>query len=218
MLGVTRASEICIGIVCAGIVLAGTDFGGAQRQLAALFAALAAEITNRFAGMLTPAGSRLDTRAQRRELARRVIALDPAVDRAIGESSQLRYHSSVLQRAVDGLFAALDSWRTVAAHLSKLPDSAAQQEADAVLCCLPPALRSAPESGASARWMADPIGLWGACEDGKRRLLALPADTPSQRLLADQTVKLVAALCKRSMASRCSSMLAALLLVIADSG
>ena len=28
MLAVTRASEICIGIVCAGIVLAGTDFGG----------------------------------------------------------------------------------------------------------------------------------------------------------------------------------------------
>ena len=33
------------------VVLAGTDFGGAQR-LAALFAALAAEITGRFAGML----------------------------------------------------------------------------------------------------------------------------------------------------------------------
>ena len=194
MLAVTRASEICIGIVCAGIVLAGTDFGGAQRQLAELFATLAAEITSRFAGMLTPAGSRLDTRAQRRELARRVIALDPAVDRAIGESSQLRYHSPVLQMAVEGLFAALDGWRTVAAHLSRLPDSAARQEAEAVLCSLPPALRSAPESAASARWMADPIGLRGVCEEGKRSLLALPAGTPSQRLLADQTVKLLAGL------------------------
>src|SRR5208337_702377 len=45
MLAVTRASEICIGIVCAGIVLAGTDFGGSQRQLAALFATVASEIT-----------------------------------------------------------------------------------------------------------------------------------------------------------------------------
>jgi uncharacterized membrane protein YccC len=34
LLAVTRASEICIGIVCAGIVLAGTDLGGAQRRLA----------------------------------------------------------------------------------------------------------------------------------------------------------------------------------------
>ena len=40
LLAVYRASEICIGIVCAGIVLAGTDFGGARRRLAALFAAL----------------------------------------------------------------------------------------------------------------------------------------------------------------------------------
>jgi uncharacterized membrane protein YccC len=41
MLAVTRASEICVGIVCAGIVLAGTDLGGAQRRLAAAFANLA---------------------------------------------------------------------------------------------------------------------------------------------------------------------------------
>src|SRR5215831_3374108 len=34
------------------------------------------------------------------ELARRVIALDPIIDEAFGESSQLRYHSPVLQAAV----------------------------------------------------------------------------------------------------------------------
>src|SRR6516162_5964257 len=56
MLAVWRASEICIGIVCAGLVLALTDFGAAQQQLAASFAALAAEITGRFVGMLSLAG------------------------------------------------------------------------------------------------------------------------------------------------------------------
>ena len=56
LLAITRASEICIGIVSAGIVLAGTDFGGARRKLAASFAALSAEITGRFAGMLALAG------------------------------------------------------------------------------------------------------------------------------------------------------------------
>src|SRR6267142_1341545 len=40
LLAVTRASEICIGIVCAGIVLAGTDLGGAQRRLEESFANL----------------------------------------------------------------------------------------------------------------------------------------------------------------------------------
>src|SRR5271165_4933805 len=142
MLAVTRASEICIGIACAGIVLAGTDFGGSQRQLAALFAGLAAEITGQFVDMLAQAGSpRPDTRAQRRELTRRVIALDPAVDRAIGESSQLRYHSPVLQMAVEGLFTALDGWRAVAAHLSRSPDDTARLEAETVLKSLPRPLR-----------------------------------------------------------------------------
>jgi uncharacterized membrane protein YccC len=37
MLAITRASEICIGIICAGVVLAGTDFGGARRRLARAF-------------------------------------------------------------------------------------------------------------------------------------------------------------------------------------
>ena len=193
MLAVTRASEICIGIACAGIVLAGTDFGGSQRQLASLFADLGSEITGRFSGMLAPAGPlRPDTRAQRRELTRRVIALDPAVDRAIGESSQLRYHSPVLQMAVEGLFTALDGWRAVAAHLRRLPDDTTRREAEIILQSLPPPLRSAPEPGAPIRWMADSVGLRHVCEDGRRMLLVLPASSPSQRLLADQTAKLLA--------------------------
>src|SRR5919204_196698 len=53
----------------------------------------------------------------RRELVRRVIALDPVIDQTLGESSQLRYHSPVLQNAVDGLFTALASWRTMAVRL-----------------------------------------------------------------------------------------------------
>ena len=146
MLAVYRASEICIGIVCAGIVLAGTDLGGAQRRLAASFADLAAEIAGRFTRMLALAGPQLpDTQPERRELVRRVIALDPVIDQAIGESSQVRYHSPTLQTAVHGLFRALDGWRGVATHLSRLPDDVARQEADAVLRSIPPELRSAQE-------------------------------------------------------------------------
>src|SRR5215472_6180028 len=44
MLAVTRAIEICIGIVSAGIVLALTDLGSARRLLATEFAALSTEI------------------------------------------------------------------------------------------------------------------------------------------------------------------------------
>src|ERR1700676_3606118 len=138
MLAVTRASEICIGIVCAGIVLAGTDFGAAPRRLVELFAALSAEIAGRFTGTLAQGGSELvRTQSVRRELVRRVIALDPVIDEVIGESSRLRQHSPVLQAAVAGLFAALAGWRTVAVRLARLPEGAARREADVVLQHVP---------------------------------------------------------------------------------
>src|SRR5947209_7339823 len=159
-LAVTRASEICIGIVCAGVVLAGTDFGGAPRRLATLFAALSAEITSRFTGTLAIAGAQFEsTQTIRRELVRRAVALDPVIDEAFGESSQLRYHSPVLQRAVDGLLAAMASWRAAALLLARSPQERARQEADAVLARVPQELRSATAQGEPARWIADPVGL-----------------------------------------------------------
>ena len=192
LLAVYRASEICIGIVSAGIVLAGTDFGGARRRLAALFATLSAEITGRFTGMLALAGPEMpETQPARRELVRRVIALDPVIDEAKGESSQIRYHSPVLQRAVDGLFAAQVGWRTVAVLLARMPDDKARQEANAVLQSIPQELRSA-EHGVPAGWMADPVRQRRACEVAVRTLTALPARTPSLRLLADHTAKVMA--------------------------
>ena len=191
LLAVYRASEICIGIVSAGIVLAGTDFGGARRRLAALFATLSAEITGRFTGMLALAGPEMpETQPARRELVRRVIALDPVIDEAKGESSQIRYHSPVLQRAVDGLFAAQVGWRTVAVLLARMPDDKARQEANAVLQSIPQELRSA-EHGVPAGWMADPVRQRRACEVAVRTLTALPAGTPSLRLLADHTAKVM---------------------------
>jgi uncharacterized membrane protein YccC len=193
MLAVFRASEICIGIVCAGVVLASTDLGGARRRVATLFAAIAAEITGRFTGTLAWAGPDLpDTQPVRRELVRRVTALDPVIDEALGESSQLRYHSPVLQRAVDGLLAALAGWRTVASHLLRISHDQARQEAGAVLAAVPQELRSAAVEGEPARWTDDPVGLRRICQAAVRRLISLPATTPSLRLLADQTAEALA--------------------------
>jgi hypothetical protein len=142
--------------------------------------------------MLALAGPEMpETLPARRELVRRVIALDPVIDVAKGESAQIRYHSPVLQRAVDGLFAAQAGWRTVAVLLARLPDDAARHEADAVLRNIPPELRLA-EHGVPAGWMADPVRLRRTCEGAARTLTALPAGTPSLRLLADQTAKVLA--------------------------
>ena len=191
MLAVTRTSEICIGIVCAGLVLSGFDLGGARRQLAASIAALAAEITGLFAEMLARAGSDApDTQSVRSELAAKVVALDPVVDQAIGESSELNYQSSALHRAVHGLFSALAGWRGVATQLPRSPS--ARREAASILRGFPRELGSSREAGALARWMANPLGLRSICKRAAQVLLALPAPTPSQRLLADQTAKLLA--------------------------
>jgi uncharacterized membrane protein YccC len=195
MLAVTRASEICLGIVCAGLVLAGTDLGGARRRLAALFAALSAEISSRFASTLATAGAEFEnTQTIRRELVRRVIALDPVIDEAFGESSQLRYHSPVLQEALDGLVVALASWRTAAVLLARLPEASALQEASAVLAQVPEPLRASPEEDAAARWIADPARLLQACDATVRRLVAMPTAVPSLRLLADQAAEALAGL------------------------
>jgi uncharacterized membrane protein YccC len=189
MLAIFRASEICIGIVCAGIVLAATDLGGAQRRLAASFADLAAAVAGGFARTLDiGAPERPDTQTVRRELVRRVIALEPAVDQALGESSHVRYHAATLQTAVHGLFRALDGWRGVATHLSRLSDNLNPQETETILRGIPLELRSA---GAPARWLADPIALRRVCAEAVHRLLALPARAPSVRLLADESAKVL---------------------------
>jgi len=193
MLAIDRASEIGIGIVCAGVVLAGTDLGGARRRLGTLFAGLSAEIAGGFTGTLVNFGAKFEaTQATRRELVRRVIALDPVIDEAFGESSQLRYFSPVLQRAVDGLLAALAGWRAVAVTLARSPEERARQEAGAVLAKVPVELRPQPEQIEPTRWIADPPRLIGACDAAVRSLAALPAGTPSLRLLADQTAEVLA--------------------------
>ena len=193
MLAVTRASEICIGIVSAGIVLSGTDFGGARRRVATLFAALSAEITCRFTGTLADAGAEFEqTQTIRRELVRRVIALDPVIDEALGESSELRYHSPLLQNALDGLVKALASWRTVAVVLARSPQDRARREAEAVLVEVPELLRAAPGADPVARWTAGPARLLEACEAAVHKLFAVPARTPSLRLLADQAAEALA--------------------------
>jgi uncharacterized membrane protein YccC len=192
-LAVMRCTEICIGIVSAGVVLLGTDFGSVSRRLATLFAAISAEIAGGFTGTLALAGSELpDTQPARSDLIRRVIALDPVIDEAFGESAQLRYHSPVLQTAVNGLFAAIAGWRVVWVHLTQHLDDQVGQEAGLVLRSVPQELRSAPKHGKPLLWTVDPTGLRRICEVAIGKLTALPAATPSLRLLTDRTAAVLA--------------------------
>ncbi len=204
LLAVTRASEICLGIACGGVVLALTDFGGARRRLAALVGAVSSDIAHGFIATLGAAGARFDdTQEIRRELVRRVIALDPIIDQASGESSELRYYSPVLQRAVSGLFVALAGWRTASVLLSALPRDQAREIADRVLPQAPAELRAE----FAADWLARPVILRGSVNRAARKLMTMPVGTPSLRLLADKTAATFSGL---------SRALDALALLIAD--
>jgi hypothetical protein len=152
MLAIYRVSEIWIGIVSAGIVLAGTDFGDAPRRLAVRNRKGGFSSSRALAGLFSS-----DTlQPVPRQLIRRAIALDPIMDESLGESSRLRYHSPLLQGAIDGLFYALVAWRTVAVWLASLQAAAAQHEADAVLRTIPEEVRS-PSQGELTLWTANLI-------------------------------------------------------------
>jgi uncharacterized membrane protein YccC len=190
LLAVTRAAEICIGIVSAGVVHAGTDLGGAQRRLAVSLASLATEITGRFSRMLALAGPELpDTQNERREFVRRVIALEPIIEQAIGESSHVRYRSATLQTAVHGLFRALEGWRGIATGLKRGFDGIVRREAENILRSIPLELRWSQEPSTPARWADDPVSVRSIYAEAERRLLALSVGTPSLRLLVDETTK-----------------------------
>jgi uncharacterized membrane protein YccC len=190
LLAVTRASEICIGIACAGVVLAATDFGGARHRLAITFANLGSGIAAGFGRAFAVAGLEpSDTQRGPQEFLPRVIALDPLIDQTMGESSQIRYHSEVLEKATDGLFAALAAWYAVIHWLARMPANEQRQEVAAILGRIPRELRSSPKPGAAVRSFAEPDGLYGLYQATAQRMTELPAVTPSQRLLADKAAE-----------------------------
>jgi uncharacterized membrane protein YccC len=186
LLAVTRASEICLGIVCSGVVLAATDLGGARHRLATLFTDLAVDITTGLSRTLATGGSDLrEAQAAQREFESRVMALDPIVDQALGESSGAHHKSLVLQSAVDDLFSALTGWHAVSKHLAALPPTEARRQAASILQNATEGVQSAASHGGAGR-LAPPTVLRRVCKTARRRLTALSAETPSLQLLADK--------------------------------
>ena len=182
ILAIDRALEIGIGIVSAGVVLALTDLGHSRRKLAAELASLSTAVMDGLADCFMTASSSLDQfRALRRDLLRRVIALDPMIDATIGEASDLRYHSPVLQRAVSGLMETIVAWRWAAFEIVRSRDAAVNDEAHAIHDQLPRDRVSLDASGSRKK----PAELREACCAAARSLVRCDAETPSHRLLAD---------------------------------
>ncbi len=200
-LAVTRASEICIGIICASLIMATTDLGGTRRRLAAMLRSLASEITDGLLTALeTPSAGQDNFRAGRRELIRRVAALDVTIEQASGEIGPLPFRPLMMQQAVDGLFAGLSAWRVIATHLERdsqqtdgeqnhagqsAREQSDQEEARCVLACVPEGIRQAAGHGNGMPAGVDVLRLRDEAVTATHRLVALPAKTASLRLLSD---------------------------------
>src|ERR1700689_3087024 len=154
-LAITRAIEICMGILCAGGVLALTDVGHSRPKLAAELASLSTAIMDGFADCFLTASSDVTLfQGLRRDLLRRIIALDPTIDAAIGEASDLRYRSPVLQRAVSGLVETISAWRKAAYEIALNHNPVTEREARAVYNELPRD-RLSPDLSGSAKTPAE---------------------------------------------------------------
>ena len=189
MFTVTRATEICIGIACATVVTAGTDFGNARRRLSEQIVMLVSEIATGLIETFTSDSSELmQARAVRRNLTQRVIDLGPLIDEAIGESSDVRYRRHMLLDAVDGFYAALAGWRTVAIELEGKSGDQAQRDARTVLETVPMDLRSAAKKDAVV-WLAFPSDVRRMILASVRALVKVRRSTPSLQLLSDHTAE-----------------------------
>jgi len=187
-LAVTRGTEICIGIVCAGVVLASTDFGGTRRRLATLLSSLSADVAGGLMRALSMPGSmQAETRTERRRLVMQVSGLGTIIDQAAGEISSLPFRPRALQAAANSLFEALAAWRSVANHLEMHADAGG--DAPRVRECLPAVLTASDGAVDPARLLNDPLAMRAAMLAAARRLVALPAETPSLRLLCDRTAE-----------------------------
>ena len=185
-LAINRAIEICMGILCAGVILALTDLGHSRRKLAAELASLSTAIMDGFADcFLTASSDFTQFQGLRRDLLRRIIALDPTIDAAIGEASDLRYRSPVLQRAVSGLVETISAWRKAAYQIALDRNPATERAARAVYSELPRD-RLSPDASGSAK---TPAELRAACCSAVRSLTRFNAETPSQRLLAESAAQ-----------------------------
>ena len=187
-LAVTRGAETCIGIVCAGVVLASTDLGGTRRRLATLLASLSADVAGGLMRALQlPSSRQAESRTERRRLVLQVSGLSTVIDQAAGEISNLPFRPRAIQAAAYSLFDALIAWREVASHQEFHPEAGA--EAPRVWESLPTILTTREGAIDPVRWRSDSLAMRAAMRSAARRLVAMPAETASLRLLCDATAE-----------------------------
>lgn len=119
-LGLTRVTEISIGIIATAVVMLLTEPGAARLALAALMERTALQLR---AGFLQTLGQSLETeqvRAARRDVIKTLTPLNLAIDAASGESASLYARRGNFRIAIACLAQALVGWRNLSHY--RLPD------------------------------------------------------------------------------------------------
>jgi uncharacterized membrane protein YccC len=184
-IAISRASEICVGIVSGTLIVGLTDLGDAPERLSALLSGLIVETTTHLSSTLSTSNfSGTDGQTVRRALIARVAALDPIIDQAAGESPELLQRRSVLRAAAHGLFEALSGVRIMETHLRYLPEDEAARKAGVISAKLSaawPAGTPPLSPGEPTPW--DREGNLAIA----RKMVGFRTDDPSLRLMADGT-------------------------------
>jgi len=193
MLAVTRASEICIGILCASFVLIVTDLGGARRRLAKQLSAITAEIAGEFADKMADAQHHYPLALSlQHDLMGRIRALEPMIDETQGEASDLRLRAHILYAAEEGLFAVLSGWGIFTSCIQPSLEANNEGEQEAVYETLSRELCKAAKAIGTLNLLADLCQVRRSLAATMKALIALPASTPLLRLQADETARIFA--------------------------
>lgn len=112
-LGLTRVSEICIGIGATAVVMLLTEPGAARLALASLMERIALNLRAGFLDTLQRESETSAMEAARRAVVKTLTPLGAAIDAATGESAGLYARRGTFCAVVESLVAALVAWRNV---------------------------------------------------------------------------------------------------------
>lgn len=183
-LGLTRVSEISIGIIAAAIVMLLTEPGAARLALATLMERIAAQLRAGFLETLARTRATAQMEAARRDVVKVLTPLHVAMDAATGESASLYARRGNFRLAAASLAEALVGWRTVSHHA--FPQDADTAELRRALAARLARISPArPELQAGARAQARHV---------VAEIDTLRADTVSARLLVDAARAVAASL------------------------
>ena len=183
MVAVWRVTEISIGISCTVIVHSLTDFGNARIRLERALSEVGAAIAAGILRTLQTDKEDLALRTSRRELIRRVSALDATIDEALGEPTHLRHCRRQLEAVLESLFVALSAWRGIANHLAAMPPERRGALVQSLLPTVAPLI--------DRTCWSDPQSIRESCDSGGRLIAQTPTPEISARVLREGLLRIL---------------------------